>query len=382
MAHAPPQNKYFVTTSLGLERSLEREVRALGVSAVRRVAGGVSFRGPRAAMVEACLKLRTAHRVLWMLGSFPAPDLDALYRGVRSEVRWRGLLTPEHTVAVHATTRQSSIRDTRIIALKTKDAIVDSVRDAFGERPSVARHDPDVRVHVRLNRDRVEIGLDAAGQSLHERGYRTDAGRAPLRETLAAGILGLMDWDGSTPLYDPMCGSGTFVIEAALIAAGKFPGQLGRNYGFERWPGFKPARLAKLKEALRHEHPESMPPIVGSDRNPRAIKGARDNAKRAGVSHLIRFELLDARQVRAPKGPPGLVVCNPPYGERLGSAPELDSLFRKLGHQLRAEFPEWRAAFLLGQESHQHALGLDVERVNELKQGPLDIRLAQFAAIR
>ena len=378
MARRPPDNRYFATTSVGLEKALSGELERLGARAIRRGGGGVSFRGDRTLMMSACLSLRAAHRVLWMLGEFDAPDLDALYAGVRNVARWTGLITPERTLAVHATTRDSTIRDTRILAMKTKDAIVDVIRDAHGERPSVDRRDPDVRVHLRLVRDRASIGLDAAGESLHVRGYRTEAGPAPLRETLAAGVLSLLAWDGSSPLVDIFCGSGTLCIEAALIAGRRDPGLLGRRYGFERWPGHREERFERLlDEAERRIRPPSGV-IRGYDISKRAVDTALANVERAQVQSRVVIKRADALDLRPPDGPPGLLVGNPPYGERMGDTKSLLPLYTSLGRTLKARFAGWRLGLILADKRFEEALGLEATRTWRLKQGPLDVGLVEF----
>jgi putative N6-adenine-specific DNA methylase len=379
MARRAPDNHYFATTSMGLERVLAGELKRLGARGVRPGGGGVSFRGDRALMMAACVSLRTAHRVLWMLGEFPCPTLDALYDGVRDVARWTGLMGPEHTLAVHATTRESAIGDTRILAMKTKDAIVDAIRDSVGTRPSVDRRDPDVRIHLRLSRDRAFIGLDAAGESLHVRGYRLEAGVAPLRETLAAGMLALLGWDGSSTLVDAFCGSGTLPIEAALIAGRRDPGLLGRRYGFERWPGHKPERLeALLDEAEARVRPSSFS-IRGYDTSAAAVAKGWANVERAQVQSRVTLTKADARQLRAPDGAPGLLVGNPPYGERMGDAASLVPLYEELGRTLRRSFRGWRVGMLFADERHHAAMGLECKRTWRLRQGPLDITLYEYA---
>jgi 23S rRNA G2445 N2-methylase RlmL len=287
-------------------------------------------------------------------------------------------MTPSHTLAVHATTRESSIGDTRILAMKTKDAIVDAIRDVEGARPSVDRRDPDVRVHLRLSRNLASIGIDAAGESLHVRGYRAQAGVAPLRETLAAGMLGLLGWDGSAPLLDPFCGSGTLPIEAALIAGRRDPGLLGRRYGFERWPGHKAERLEGL---LDQAEARVQPPgvtIRGYDSAAGAVALARANVERAQVQKRVVINRGDAQRLRPTEDGPGLVIGNPPYGERMGDATSLISLYEALGQLLRESFAGWRVGMLLADERHHQALGLDTKRSWRLRQGPLDVTLYEY----
>ncbi|MEC9072823.1 MAG: THUMP domain-containing protein, partial [Myxococcota bacterium] len=288
MSHRPT-HRYVATTSLGLEGLLADELVALGASAVQPWAGGASFEGDRHMMMRACLWLRTAHRVRWILDECQVRNQDDLYPVARRVARWERLCPPDRTIAVRASLRNSPFRDERIVALKVKDAIVDTVRDAVGSRPDVSGKDPDVGIHVRLSGTRATFSLDAAGQSLHIRGYRTQSGPAPLRETLAAGALLMSGWDGTSPLVDPMCGSGTLLVEGALIATGRAPG-LDREFGFQRWPSYRP----KAWEAIRQEavdaiHPAAHP-VVGREVSARVLAYARDNGKRAGVGDAIRWE--------------------------------------------------------------------------------------------
>ena len=372
---ARQDDKMFVaTTSLGLAGVLEEELVGLRASAVRRFAGGATFRGDRDFMMEACMRLRTAHRVRWVLGTFQVHAQDDLYEGVRQLARWQGLVPATHTLAVDASVRDAVFLDGRFAALRVKDAIVDAVRDATGNRPSVDRESPDVGVHLRLTGKHATISLDAAGSSLHERGYRRAAGVAPLRETLAAGVILLSGWPGNVPLVDPMCGSGTLVIEAAMLAAGIAPG-LDRSFGFERWPGHRPQRLERIREEVRASVVDVEIPIVGRDHDEKVVLAAQRNAERAGVVDLIRFERVPFDQGRAPCEQPGLVVANPPYGHRLGDVKRAEATHSRLGAALRAGFGGWRAVILTAHESHRQALGLEEARTWPLKNGALDVNL-------
>ncbi|MCB9786569.1 MAG: RNA methyltransferase [Deltaproteobacteria bacterium] len=369
--------RYFATTLTGLEGVLEGELRALGVSDPQRVRGGVAFQGTRADMMRACLWLRTAHRVLWTLGETRASSADGLYQAVRRVARWRGLLTPAHTLAVYATATGSVHRDARFVALKAKDAIVDVMREECGERPDVDVTSPDVRVHLRVRGDRVTVALDASGESLHLRGYRTEAGEAPLRETLAAGLLALAGWAGERPLCDPMAGSGTLCIEAALVAMGRAPG-LARSFGFERWPGHRPERWEALKQAARAAERPVEVAIWGRDHDPAMVTVARANAERAGVGGAVRFEVGDLASAEAPRGPAGLLVTNPPWGERLGEIAALDGLYAELGRVLRERFPGWEAAVLMAHERHAVAVGQPWVDAAPIRNGPVDVRLIRY----
>jgi 23S rRNA G2445 N2-methylase RlmL len=367
---------YVATTALGLEGVLASELEALGATQIQTWGGGASFRGDRRLMIRACLWLRTAHRVRWILGHATARDADDLYRSVRRMARWKGLVPASHTLRIDATARDSCFKDSRFVALRAKDAIVDSVRDDTGERPNIDLEDPDVGVHVRVVGERLTLSLDASGGSLHARGYRTMSGPAPLRETLAAAVLAFAGWKGDCPLYDPMCGSGTILIEGAWLAARRAP-NLDRRFGFERWPGFRADRLGTLRHQAAQEEIEFGATIAGSDRDQRTLSAARANAARAGVDKLIS---LNTDLCLDPAQAPGLLVVNPPYGARLGDAREALRAYKAIGTLLKTTFPGWRAAVLVGNDEQLAALDHPVEARHAMKNGPLDISCAILGA--
>jgi 23S rRNA G2445 N2-methylase RlmL len=372
---AEPRRRFFATTSGGLEPFLEGELRALGAPRVRRVTGGVAFEGDRALMVRACVELRTAHRVLWVLGEVGAHDAEALYRGVHGLARWEGLCPPDRTLSVRATLGPGSgIRDGRFAALKVKDAIVDRVREAVGARPSVSE-EADVRVRVRLHGGRATVSLDAAGQSLHARGYRQEGGEAPLRETLAAAVAMATRWDGRWPLIDPLAGSGTLLIEATLLARRIAPGLVGRRYGFERWPGHKPQHLEAALEDARTRVVPLGAAVLGRDRDPEALAGARHNAERAGLGGDLAWEVADALVAAAPPAGHGTLVTNPPWGGRLAVD---EAWYPGLGRTLRETYRGWDAWVLVEDPAALAAIGLPVGRQLALRNGPVDLVLAQL----
>ena len=376
MAHRPT-HRYVATTSLGLEGVLAEELNALGATAVVPWAGGASFEGDRHLMMRACLWLRTAHRVRWILDECQVRTQDDLYPVARRVARWERLCPPDRTIAVRASLRQAPFQDERIVALKVKDAIVDTVRDSVGTRPDVSGKDPDVGIHVRLSGSRATFSLDAAGQSLHIRGYRTQSGPAPLRETLAAGALLMSGWDGTRPLVDPMCGSGTLLVEGALIATGRAPG-LEREFGFQRWPNYR----ARAWEEIRQEAVEAIRPsevaLVGREVSARVLAYAQGNAKRAGVGEVVRWEQGRMEETRRPDGPAGLFVTNPPYGERLGDRESAEEVYRQLGGLMGRAFSGWRATLFVAERRHRDAVGLEVLHEAPVKNGALDVVLCAY----
>jgi putative N6-adenine-specific DNA methylase len=336
---------WFATAAKGTEGVLRDELRELAFEGVRADRGGVHFQGPLSEGYRACLWSRIAVRVLSPITSFACPDEAALYEGVR-EHDFSDVLSERHTLAVSASCRSSGLTHTQYIAQRTKDAIVDRLRERFGARPDVDKDDPDVLVFVHLVHDRATVYLDFSGDALHLRGYRRDTGLAPLKETLAAAILRLARFDGEAPLVDPMCGSGTFLVEAALIAERRAPGLLRKRFGFERWRNFgreNERAIAELRgsaQALVRARPA---PIVGADVSGAALDAARANAARAGVQLELAEQPLRAAK---PAFPYGVLVSNPPYGERLARPPELP---RELARVIDRYY-RWDCALILKSE--------------------------------
>jgi 23S rRNA (guanine2445-N2)-methyltransferase / 23S rRNA (guanine2069-N7)-methyltransferase len=321
---------FFATCAKGTELVLKEELRELGLRRVRADRGGVRFEGPLTDAFRACLHSRIAVRVLWPIARFSAPDSDALYEGVRA-FAWEQVVTPRHTLAVSAISKNSALGHTAFVAQRTKDAIVDRLRGLGGERPSVDKHDPDLGIFVHLAKDEAGVHLDLGGQSLHRRGWRSAIGEAPLKETLAAAILRASGWDRERPLLDPMCGSGTIAIEADLWARRIAPNLARERFGFERWASHDERQrdaMKLLREQARDEELRDGPTVFGSDRDPHAIATAEGNARRAGSR--VRWTRMALRD-RAGTTPPGHIVSNPPYGIRLT---DVDAMWRELAEAL------------------------------------------------
>lgn len=370
-------HRYFATTSKGLEEVLAGEVRALGGKEVRPAAGGVSFSGDTELGYRTNLWLRTAHHVLLVLSEFPAATPDDLYEGVRA-APWPDIFAVRKTIAVHATVRESGITHSRFAAQKAKDAVADRFREKLGSRPDVDLRSPDVRINVRIVRDACTLSLDLSGESLNRRGYRGDPEEASLRETLAAGMLLLAGWNGLTSLIDPACGAGTIPIEAALISTNTAPGSLGRGFGFQHLSGYD-RRLweALLAEADGRERRRKIPRIEGSDLSEAAVRGARRNVRRAGVQGLVDLRRRDILDL-APEGPPGIILCNPPYGVRMRPGPETESFYRALGEALKKRCRGWTAYVLSGNPEATRHIGLKATRRFPLMNGPIDCRLLKY----
>ncbi len=371
------QRRYFATTSKGLEEVLAGEIADLGGEEISVAAGGVAFAGNAALGPLANLWLRTANRVLVLLAEFPAVTPDDLYEGVAA-VPWPDLFSVRRTIAVDATARGSGIAHSHFAAQKTKDAVVDRFRAAVGTRPDVDPGSADVRINVRLVRDECTLSLDLSGESLNRRGYRADPTEASLRETLAAGMILLTGWDGRDPLVDPACGAGTIPIEAALIATNTAPGLLRKDFSFQKFADFdRKAWETLLDEARGRVREKWRGRIEGSDLSREAIRGARENAGRAGVGGRIAFEVRDVRNL-APEGPPGIILCNPPYGVRMTAGNDEDSFYRAMGEAFKKRCRGWTAYLLSGNPDATRTLKLKASRRIPLMNGPIDCRLLKY----
>jgi putative N6-adenine-specific DNA methylase len=368
---------FFATTARGLEDVLSRELTQLGVRKIVPTNGGVAFSGSLADGYRACLWLRTANRVLRPVASFPCPSEKALYDGVYA-LDWQEYLTARMTMAVDANLRDSTITHSRFAALKTKDAIVDKLRDRSGQRPNVEPKDPDLRVNLHLARNHCTISLDLAGTGLHRRGYRRDPTIAPLKETLAAGLVALTNWDQASHFVDPMCGSGSLPLEAALLASNTAPGLLAPDFGFQRWPHFDTAAWQDLIEQARQAQ-EVLPAnlVFGSDRDKRAVDLARRNAEKAGIGARIRWSYNDFAKLDPP-GERGTLICNPPYGERIGEAQELEVFYSKIGDTFKQHWKGWTAWVFTGNLALAKRIGLKPSRRIVLYNGPIECRLLKF----
>ncbi len=369
--------EFFATTGKGVEELLAGELRALGLAVAGVESGGVRFTGDADACWKANLWLRTANRVLVPLGVFPCATPQELYDGVRS-LSWTTWLTPDMTLAVDCNLRDSAMTHSGFVALKTKDAIVDLLRERYGRRPSVDTRDPDLRVNVHLVKNRCTVSLDSSGSPLDRRGYRLERTEAPLRETLAAALVDLTGWSGAAPLADPMCGSGTILIEAALKAARRAPGLLRPSFGFQRWPGFDPVRWGRLVAEARDSALASLAvPLTGCDRLPKALEIARQNAARAGVDRLLTLAKGDIRAFTPPPGP-GVLLFNPPYGQRLSEEEALKPLYRQIGDVMKQRCTGYTAYLFTGSPELAKCVGLKASRRFVLFNGPIECRLLKY----
>jgi putative N6-adenine-specific DNA methylase len=388
-----PRLSLVATCALGLEEFVEAELRALGAEGIEPERGAVAFTGAWEDCWRANWRLRTANRVLVELGSWDGPDGPALAAGARELVSGRSLsdghrggersrpqsgvdtgalLHPDRSFAIQATCTASQVRDSRWAALSVKDGLVDGQRDRYGRRASVERDQPDLHLRLRLHRDRATLLLDTSGDPLDRRGYREETTTAPVREQLAAACVLASGWDGRGPVVDPMCGSGTLLIEAAWIALGWAPGLLRSRWAFETLPGFDAGAFAALR---REPLPAPGPDVglFGNDLSNEAIQAARANLGRA---HLLNRAVLtsgDAARFEPPPGP-GLVVVNPPHGSRIGTGVDR---WRELGDLLKQRYRGWTAVVLAGEDRGKQ-IGLRPRRRIPVRNGPLDGRILVF----
>jgi putative N6-adenine-specific DNA methylase len=369
--HAPV-HAWFAPCSPGLEPVLARELAQLEASEIVPVPGGVEFKGKLELGYRANLWLRTANRVLLRVAEFRSRAPEELFRHTK-DVRWETLL-PSMPLRVEVTLHGSRMTSDTQVERTLRDAI----RDRLDEQdlPRVREALPDVPSQlllVRLEENRVTLSLDTSGELLHKRGYREATAKAPIRETLAAGILLAAGYDGSAPLLDPMCGAGTFPIEAALIARNLPPG-LNRTFRFEEWPSFKEATWRHLKtKALEQSLPQAPHPIFAQDMYGGPIDATRENAQRAGVLDDLTVKAADFFTAPVPEGPPGWLVVNPPYGVRIGNQDDAGRLYGRIGSKLRAAYPGWRFAVVVPEPSFYGALQLPEETRLFLPHGGLKI---------
>jgi putative N6-adenine-specific DNA methylase len=372
------ERRFFATCGRGIEPVLAGELRALGAADVEPGRGGVHFAGDRGTLYRANLWLRTAIRVLCPILEATVASPDELYDAVAG-VDWSEYLTPDHTLAVDCNVRDSHLTHSRYAALRTKDAICDQFLEHVGLRPSVDVEEPMVGLNLHVYRDRAVLSLDSSGESLHKRGYRPILTKAPLNEALAAALVLLSGWDGATAFADPLCGSGTLPIEASWVALRRPPGLTRRRFGFQGWLDFNVRLWTELRDEARRGVRKQMPAsIVGADVRRDAVAFARGNARAAGVGHLLRFDVRDVKDFRPPEGPPGVLICNPPYGERIGEEKELGALYRTIGEVLAERCRGWSAWVFTGNPRLARQIGLSPAAEVALFNGKIPCRLLKF----
>jgi len=369
--------KYFATCARGVESILADELRALRAGGVEPGRGGVAFQGDQALLYRANLWLRTAIRVLVPVLDVEARSFDDLYDAVRS-IDWRQYMTPDHTLAVDANVRDSQMTHSQYASRRVKDAICDQFRERSGRRPSVDAENPMVGFNLHVFRDRAVLSLDSSGDSLHKRGYRPVQTRAPLNEALAAALIRQTGWRHDQPFLDPLCGGGTLCIEAAWMALDRPPGLTRKHFGFQGWMDYDVRLWTGLRDDARNKLLKRLPaPIFASDAREDAIDHADRNARAAGIRPLLTMQRRDVAELEAPSGPPGVLLCNPPYGERIGEERELIGLYRSLGEAFR-RLVGWTAWVFTSSATLAEAIGLPPAQRIALWNGKLPCMLYRF----
>jgi putative N6-adenine-specific DNA methylase len=381
----PPQgvlaarDQCVATTFPGLEPLCAQELARLGLTVLDVSPACVTFVSDREGMYRANLWLRTALRVLLPVARFSVRGPDELYRHGLS-VPWEEWLDPAHTFAVDASVHSEYLSHSQYAALRVKDAIVDRLRGRSGRRPSVDVARPDVRFRVTVRGRRADLALDSSGEPLCRRGYRLRGGTAPLNEAVAAGVVLFSGWDGTSHAVDPLCGSGTLLVEAALVACHVAPGSLGRSFGFMTWPDFDRVLWNRLLSEARGVARQPRPGlIVGGDHSADAVAAARANTKRARVSSCVQIRQASFQELAVPPAP-GVVLTNPPYGVRL-EASRLAALYGELGDRLKRAYGGYEAWILSGNLSALKSVGLRSARRITLLNGDIDCRLVHYPIV-
>lgn len=370
---------FYATCPRGLAPALAQELAALGAQDLEPGEAGVAFHGPFALAYAANLESRLATRILWRVARFDYRNETDVYEGAR-RVRWHAHFGLARTFKVETNAVKAPVKSLDYITLRVKDAIADTFREALGKRPDVATREPDVRVHAFLEPKWCTLYLDTSGEPLFKRGRRDRAGEAPLKKNLAAGLLRLAGWTPEVPLLDPMCGTGTILVEAAEMALGLVPGR-DRAFGFEKLARFDPAAWERVKSAaLARAQPEAPRQIHGSDLYGRTLEAARANLRDMGLEGVVSLKQANLLDLAAP-APAGFLVTNPPYGVRLGEKEELAQFYPELGHLLKQRFAGWTACIFSGDPELPKRIRLAASRRTVLYNGALECRLYEYRMV-
>ena len=369
--------QFFAVTSRGLQEALAEELAELGMKNIEKGPGGCSFETNWEGCYKVNLETRLASRILKPVLDFTAYDGEELYGQILRH-DFTKYIDLNQTFKVESVVQESKIHDQRYVAMKVKDAIADQFREKSGERPNVETSTPDFRVFVRGYKNQFQVSIDTSGEALFMRGYRKEAGLAPMKETLAAGLVRLTGWKKDKPVVDPMCGSGTILIEAALMALNVAPGSLRRGFGFERLKGFDEAVYEKVIDEVASAELTELPFLFyGYDTDSKVLKIAKENARRAGVDHLIEFK-NESVATLAPPVESGIMITNPPYGARLGDEDNLKDLYKDLGFTLKHRFQGWEAWLLSGNKDLILDMKLKASRKHFVYNGGLECRFLRY----
>jgi 23S rRNA (guanine2445-N2)-methyltransferase / 23S rRNA (guanine2069-N7)-methyltransferase len=378
-------NHFFATCAKGVEDLLQNELEKFNAPDIKIHTGGVSFGGDIEHAYKACLWSRVASRILLQLKEFTISSDDDLYNEIIS-IDWSQHFSQNNTLAIDCFSSHSNVTNSHYATLRVKDAIVDQFMQNTEHRPSISKENPDIRINVYLSDKQCLVYFDLSGEALHKRGYRQMAGSAPLRETLAAAMLYRAKWntfyEKGQPFYDPMCGSGTLLIEAAMMAANIAPGLLRERFGFNGWKQFDQQQWDNIyNDAVdkKQKAMQSLPVICGTDNSEELVEIARRNIKAAGLSSVIKVSVQDATvNLLPPTEEPGLIVTNPPYGKRIGQVQLLRTLYHRFGVQLKSSFNGWTAVIITSEPELAQSLGLRAFRKNALFNGAIKSTLYQY----
>jgi putative N6-adenine-specific DNA methylase len=370
-------SEYFATVARGLEELAAQELTELGAQDVAQGFCGVSFQGDRELLYRVNLWARLPFRVLMKLGEFPSLDANELIESIQG-IEWAKYLNPDLTMAVTVTGKNEQLNHSHFTAVQVKRAITNQQTKQFGDRSNVDIDEPDVRINVHIDKDICTVSLDSSGNSLHRRGYRSAVGDAPLKESLAAALMKMSGWTPDMAFVDPLCGSGTLPLEATMQALNIAPGIFRDQFGFERWLDFDRALFDKLlKDAETGEKKDLELTIIGSDRSFEVIQQAKSNAQKSGVERYIQFAQIELAEVEAPSDS-GILLCNPPYGERLGRDEDLGAFYKLLGDILKNRFKGWTAYVLSGNKELAKSIGLRSAQRFPVYNGTLACQLMKY----
>ena len=373
------KSQYFASCPRGLETILLGELTALGAEDIKVVDGGVKFKSSTEVMYRANLTSRIATRILCRVANGNYKNEDDLYNAALN-VKWASLFDVSHGIKVSTTGVKCPLKSLDFMTLRIKDAICDQFRSQVNARPNVEIRDPDIRIHLYLEADYFDLYIDTSGQPLYQRGFRKSSVEAPIRENLAAGILALSGWKPGEPLLDPMCGSGTFLIEAAMISVNQAPG-LKRSFGFENWSNFNSVRFENIKS----EYQSNIKPVVfshiyGSDEDLRAIRVTKSNLEEAGLKSAVELSCKSFNDIVAPtKG--GVLITNPPYGVRIGEDEDLAKAYPLWASTMKKKLSGWRTYFLTSDLRMPKLMRLSPSKKTPLYNGALDCRLFEIKMV-
>jgi putative N6-adenine-specific DNA methylase len=367
--------KMVAKTFFGFEEILAKELQQLGAQDIEIGTRAVSFKGDKGFMYKANLSLRTALKILKPIYHFRAFNDQSLYKGIQG-IDWSKYLNANQTFVIDSTIHSDYFKHSQFVSQKAKDAIVDQFREKFGQRPSIDKDFPDLRINIHIDRDQCSVSLDTSGESLHQRGYRIATNIAPINEVLAAGMLLLSGWDGSSDFIDPMCGSGTLLAEAAMIAC-NIPANINRKeFAFEKWNDWDNDLFDQIIDALLKRTKEFHHTIVGYDKAPSAVQKAKENIKNANLEEYIVISQTNFFDSKKENAGPLHMVFNPPYGERLDI--DLERFYREMGDTLKNNYPNTNAWFITANLEALKYVGLRPSRKIKLFNGSLEARLVKY----